>query len=219
MTPRSFLLDQRVFDYLLDHGGAPDPVMAALTAETEALGRISVMQSAPEQLRLMTLLTRALGVRNAIEVGTFTGSSALAVARGLPADGRIICLDISEEWTSIGRRYWEQAGVADRIDLRLGPAADSLRALPADAVFDLAYIDADKESYPVYFDEVVRRMRPGGVILIDNTLQSGRIVDPDHSDPLVRIVREFNDQVMRDDRVDSVLLPLADGVTFAVKKP
>lgn len=218
VTPKSFLLNQQVHDYLLAHGASPDPVLAELTAETMALGNVAVMQSAPEQLALMTLLTRALGVRRAVEVGTFTGSSALAVARGLPEDGRILCLDVSEEWTSIARRYWEAAGVSHKVELRLGPAADSLRALPAEPTFELAFIDADKAAYPVYYEEVLLRLRTNGVMLVDNTLQGGRVADPTDDNDVTRVIRDFNDMVVGDDRVESVLLPVADGLTMVRKR-
>jgi caffeoyl-CoA O-methyltransferase len=218
VTPKSFLLSQQVHDYLLAHGAAPDPVLARLTAETMALGDVAVMQSAPEQLALMTLLTRALGVRRAIEVGTFTGSSALAVARGLPDDGRILCLDVSEEWTAIARRHWEAAGVGHKVELRIGPAVDSLRALPPEPAFELAFIDADKPAYPVYYEEVLVRLRPNGVMLLDNTLQGGRVADASVDDERTRIMRDFNDLVAGDERVESVLLPVADGLTMVRKR-
>jgi caffeoyl-CoA O-methyltransferase len=218
VTPKSFLLSQQVHAYLLAHGAAPDPVLARLTAETMALGDVAVMQSAPEQLALMTLLTRALGVHRAIEVGTFTGSSALAVARGLPDDGRILCLDVSEEWTAIARRHWEAAGVGHKVELRIGPAVDSLRALPPEPAFELAFIDADKPAYPVYYEEVLVRLRPNGVMLLDNTLQGGRVADASVDDERTRIMRDFNDLVAGDERVESVLLPVADGLTMVRKR-
>jgi caffeoyl-CoA O-methyltransferase len=176
------------------------------------------MQISPEQGAFMTVLTRLVGARDAIEVGTFTGYSALCVARGLPDDGRLLCLDVSEEWTAIARRYWDRAGVAPKIDLRIGPAADSLRALPDEETFDLAFVDADKGNYLVYYEEVLRRLRPNGVILVDNVLWGGRVVDDDADDESVRAIREFNDTVAGDGRVDVVMLPLGDGLTLLRKR-
>src|SRR5690348_2570078 len=172
--PKSFFLSEAVPTYLFDHGTPPDDVQRALIEETAALGGISGMQISPEQGAFMTVFTQLLGTRRAIEVGTFTGYSALCIARGLADGGRLTCCDVSEEWTSIGRRYWERAGVADRIELIIGPAADTLRALPVDVGFDLAFIDADKPNYAVYYEEVLRRLRPNGVIMVDNVLWSGR---------------------------------------------
>jgi len=173
------------------------------------------MQVAPEQAAFLTLLTRIMGARLAVEIGTFTGFSALAIARGLAADGRLICLDISAEYTSIARRYWERAGVADRVELRIGDARETVRELTETDV-DLAFIDADKSSYPVYWEELVPRMRPGGVILLDNVLRHGRVLDPQSADD--RAIVAFNDLVAADKRVEAVLLPIADGVTIARKR-
>ena len=136
------------------------------------------MQVAPEQGAFLTLLTRLVGARRAIEVGTFTGYSSLCIARGLPAGGELLCCDVSEEWTAVARRFWEKAGVADKIELRIAPAAETLRALPAREDWDLAFIDADKPGYPVYYEEILRRLRPGGLILADNVLWMGRVADP-----------------------------------------
>ena len=145
--PKSFLLSSELADYLVAHGTPPDAAQEALIEETAALGAIAGMQIAPEQGAFLTVLTRLTGVRRAIEIGTFTGYSALCIARGLPADGRLVCCDVSEEWTAIGRRAWAAAGVADRIDLRIAPALETLAALPADTSFDLAFSDADKPNY------------------------------------------------------------------------
>jgi caffeoyl-CoA O-methyltransferase len=148
-----------------------------------------------------------------VEIGTFTGSSSLALARGLGPDGRLLCCDVSEEWTSIAREHWEKAGVADRIELRLGPALDTLRSLPADETFDLAFVDADKTGYADYYEELLPRLRPGGLLLVDNTLWSGAVLDEkDDTDDTVAI-RELNDRIAADPRVRVVLLPLGDGVT------
>src|SRR5260370_23968062 len=158
-----------LYTYLIGHRSERDPVLAELARETEAaLGPISLMQIAPEQGAFMTLLARAIGARSAVEVGTFTGYSALCVARGLAEDGRLLCCDINEEWTAIGRRYWEKAGVARKIELRLGPALDTLRSLPEKTQFDMAFIHADKPNYRNYYQEIVKRLRPNRLILFDN---------------------------------------------------
>src|SRR3954468_3892940 len=218
--PKSFFLGADAHEYLVAHGTPPDDVQRALIDETRALGGVAGMQIAPEQGAFMTMLTRLIGAKNAIEVGTFTGYSSLCIARGLPDDGRLLCLDVSDEWTSIARRYWEQAGVASKIELRLGPAADSLRALPAEETFDLAFIDADKRNYRTYYEEVLTRLRPNGAILVDNVLWGGRVFDPktDADDDNTKAIKAFNDFVASDDRVDVVMLPLADGLTIARKR-
>jgi caffeoyl-CoA O-methyltransferase len=170
------------------------------------------MQIAPEQGALLTVLTRLIGARRAIELGTFTGYSALAIARGLPPDGSLLCCDISEEWTTIARRYWARAGIGHLIDLRLGPAIETLRSLSPEPAFDLAFIDADKESYRTYFEELLRLVRPGGVILADNVLRAGRVLDP--PDRATAAIDEFNKIVSTDPRVECVLLPIGDGLSL-----
>jgi caffeoyl-CoA O-methyltransferase len=213
--PKSFFLSREVHQYLLQHGTQPDSLLRELAEETNTkLGALAGMQIAPEQGAFMTMLARLIGARRAIEVGTFTGYSALCIARGLAADGQLICCDVSEEWTSIGRRYWEKAGVSRRIDLRIGPAQDTLRALPPDSAFDLAFIDADKPNYPVYFEELVTRMRPGGVILVDNVLWGGAVADPEKTDPQTEAIRAFNTRVAGDERVEAVMLPISDGLSL-----
>lgn len=216
--PKSFFLTQAVHDYLLAHAPPLDDVQRDLIAETEALGGISMMQIAPEQGAFMTLLTRLIGARRAIEVGTFTGYSALCVARALPDDGTLLCCDVNEEWTAIARKYWERAGVDDKIDLRIAPALDTLRSLPTDEHVDLAFIDADKENYPNYYEEVLSRLRPNGVILVDNTLWMGAVIDPKATDDETNIIRAFNDKVAADDRVESVILTIGDGLTLIRKR-
>lgn len=216
--PKSFLLSAELADYLVAHGTPPDSVQSALIAETAQLGGISVMQIAPEQGTLLTILTRLLDARAAIEIGTFTGYSALCIARGLAAGGRLICCDVSEEWTAIARRYWEKAGVGDRVDLRIGPALDTLAALPADAPFDLAFIDADKSNYANYYDALLPHIRPNGAILVDNVLWDGRVVAPQPGDANLEAIRAFNDLVAADDRVDAVMLPISDGLTLLRKR-
>jgi caffeoyl-CoA O-methyltransferase len=176
------------------------------------------MQVAPEQGAFMTLITRAIGAKRVVEVGTFTGYSALCIARGLPDDGWLLACDVSEEWTAIARRHWERAGVAKRIELRLGPAIETLRALPQEPRFDMGFIDADKPSYPAYYEEILKRLRPGGLVLVDNVLWFGRVVDPAADDPQTRAIRAFNDAVAADPRVDCAMLPVSDGLTILRKR-
>ncbi|HTD48945.1 MAG TPA: O-methyltransferase [Acidimicrobiia bacterium] len=218
VAPKSFLLTADLAGYLVEHGSPPDDVQVALIEETRELGAVSGMQIAPEQGAFLTILTRLVGARSAVEVGTFTGYSSLCIARGLGEHGRLVCCDVSEEWTAIARRAWARAGVADRIDLRIAPGADTLRAMPADETIDLAFIDADKPSYPVYYEEILRRLRPNGVVLVDNVLWDGRVLQPDADDENTRAIRAFNDMVAADARVEVVMLPIADGLTLCRKK-
>jgi len=214
-SPKSFFLSSEVHDYLLAHGTPPDAVQRDLITEThERVGAFAGMQIAPEQGAFMSLLTQVIGARRAVEIGTFTGYSALCIARGLPPDGRLLCCDVSEEWTAIARGAWDRAGVADRIELRIAPAIETLRSLPREPLLDLAFIDADKPSYPDYFEELVDRIRPNGVILVDNVLWGGAVVDADHDDDSTIAIRAFNDLVAADERVDTVMLAIGDGLTL-----
>jgi caffeoyl-CoA O-methyltransferase len=217
-APKSFFLGTEVAAYLVDHGSPPDAVQLALIEETRALGPVAGMQVAPEQGAFLTLLTKLVGARSAVEVGTFTGYSSLCIARGLPADGRLLCCDVSDEWTAIARKAWKAAGVENKIELKLAPGADTLRALPKEETIDLAFIDADKPGYPVYYEEILSRLRPNGALLVDNVLWSGRVVDPDAGDDNTKAIKAFNDMVAADDRVEAVMLPIADGLTICRKK-
>jgi caffeoyl-CoA O-methyltransferase len=216
--PKSFFLSPAISDYLIAHGTPPDELQNRLIAETKTLGAVAGMQIAPEQGAFLTILTELIGARRAVEVGTFTGYSALCIARGLPAGGHLLCCDVSEEWTSIGRRFWAEAGLSDRIELRLGPAGDTLAALPPDTSFDLAFIDADKPSYGLYYDEILPRLRPGGAILVDNVLWHGAVIDDSQTDANVEAIRAFNDRIAADDRVAAVMLPISDGLTLIRKR-
>lgn len=216
--PKSFFLTPEVHAYLVAHGTPPDAVQQALIAETQRLGPAAMMQIAPEQGTFLTILARAIGARRILEVGTFTGYSTLCLARGLTEGGRVVTCDVSEEWTAIARRYWEKAGVADRIELRLGPAAETLRALPEGTELDLVFLDADKSNQIVYYEEALRRLRPNGLVLVDNTLWLGRVVDPDARDATTEHIRAFNDHVARDARVECALLPIADGLALIRKR-
>jgi caffeoyl-CoA O-methyltransferase len=216
MTPRSFLLTPELADYVRASSEPPDEVAADLLAETAAMadrGEIPpTFQIAPEQGTFMQVLATALEARRAIEIGTFTGYSAMCVARGLPADGSLLCLDINEQWTAVARRYWERAGLTDRIELRLGDAHETLRAVPAEPTFDLAFVDADKTGYADYVEQLHPRMRPNGLILLDNTLRGGRVLEPETDDD--RAVVALNAALAADPRWETVLLPLADGLTL-----
>ena len=216
--PKFIALNPNLYEYLVAHGHNDDPIRAELAAETTKLGMISAMQIAAEQGTFMAILAGAIGARSAVEVGTFTGYSALCVARALPADGKLLCCDVNEQWTSVGRRYWERAGVANKITLKLGPAADTLKALPASHTFDFAFIDADKSNYAIYYEEILKRMRPNGLILIDNVLWSGAIVDETKQDADTQALRKLNDFIAKDTRVEAVMLGIADGLTVVRKK-
>ena len=204
--------------YLLDHSLPRTDVHRRLVEVTrESLGDTAIMQIAEEQGPLLTFLVRLTGARNAVEVGTFTGLSALCIAEGLPADGRLTCFDISDEWTSVGVPYWQEAGVAERIELVIGPAAETLAARTFDEPLDFAFIDADKAGYPTYVDLVLERMRPGGLIVTDNALFSGAVLDPD-ADGSVREMQQFNDAIVDDDRVECVMVNVGDGLALLRKR-
>ncbi len=218
MSEKFTRMTPELYAYVTAHRSEQDAVQAALIAETRALGEVGRMQIAPEQGAFMTLLARAIGARRMIEVGTFTGFSALCLARALPADGRMLCCDVSAEWTAIARRHWAAAGLADRIDLRLGPALETLRSLPRDPVVDLSFIDADKESYRAYYEEILVRTRPNGLVLFDNVLWSGRVLEPDPAQANARALKELNAFLLADPRIESVMLPIADGLTICRKR-
>lgn len=222
MSRRSIGLDEAVHQYLLTATLREPEVARELRAETARLEHAD-MQIAPEQGQFMTLLCELLGVRRALEVGTFTGYSALCVARALPADGKLICCDVSEEWTSIARRYWAKAGLAERIELRLGPAADTLTAL-LDAgeagQFDFAFVDADKEGYDEYYELCLKLVRPGGLLGFDNALSHGHVVAPEQAERAsARYIDALNRKIQQDERVSMLsLVPIGDGLMLARKR-
>lgn len=218
MTPKGIGLSSALHEYVVAHGTPPDEVQRLLIERTRSLGDAAGMQIAPEQGAFMTLLTRLLDVRFAVEVGTFTGYSALSVARGLAPGGRLLCCDVSEEWTAIAREHWELAGVADRIELRVAPAIETLRSLPTDEQIDLAFIDADKAGYIAYYEAILARLAPRGVILVDNVLWGGGVIDRGQTGEGVVSIRKFNAHVVADDRVDQVMLPIADGLTMITRR-
>jgi caffeoyl-CoA O-methyltransferase len=220
MSNRSITLTDPIYQYMNDVSLREAPVLRALREETAALTQRS-MQIAPEQGQFMALLVRLLGARRCLEVGVFTGYSSLATALALPQDGRIVACDVSEEWTAIARRYWEQGGVAHKIDLRIAPATSTLDALLQQGqagTFDLAFIDADKTNYLAYYERTLQLLRPGGLVLIDNTLWSGRVADPVVNDPDTVALRALNTALLHDERVDLSLLPVGDGLTLALKR-
>jgi caffeoyl-CoA O-methyltransferase len=217
MSFKSIGLSDDLHAYLVAHNPAPDAIVSELmTLTRQTLPEVATFQIAPEQAPFLTFLTRTLGVRRAVEVGTFTGLSALSIARGLADGGQLICFDINEQYTAIAREYWARAGVADRIDLRIGPATKTLPELPTEPHIDLAFIDADKTGYPEYWELLVPRMRPGGVILVDNVLRGGRVLQPE--DPDTSAIVAFNNIVAGDDRVEAVMVPIADGLTMARRR-
>lgn len=207
-------------EYLESHSAPPDTLLRDLAEETARRYPDRVgLQIAPEQGAFMTLLTQLSSARDAIEIGTFTGYSSVCIARGLPADGSLLACDTSEEWTAIAQRYWERAGVTSKITLRLEPALDTLRALPIEPRFDLAFVDADKENYIEYWEELMPRIRPGSTLLVDNALavSQGSVVDDPLPSPALQSIRDFNDHARADERVELVLLPVGDGLTLARK--
>jgi len=215
---RNFTVTDEVRDYAAGHGSwPPDEVVERLRAKTQTFGGVAGMQIGDDQGQLLTMMARLVGARRAVEVGTFTGYSALCIARGLAEGGTLLCCDISAEWTAIGVRAWEEAHLRDRIELRIAPALQTLRALPQEEVIDLAFIDADKTGYAGYWDELVPRVRRGGVLLADNVLWSGRVVDQNDTDDDTEAIRAFNTMVADDARVEVVLLTAFDGLTIARK--
>ncbi len=218
MLDKFTTLTPALYEYMVQHRSERDPVREELIQATAELGALSLMQIAPEQGAFMTMLTQLVGARRAIEVGTFTGYSALCIAQGLPEDGRLICCDVNAEWTAIGKRHWEKAGVAHKIDLRLAPGLETLRSLREDTPIDLAFIDADKVNYAHYYEEILKRLRPNGVLLFDNVLWMGQVLDVSSPSPDTQAIRALNALLANDKRVDCVMLPIADGLTVVRKR-
>jgi caffeoyl-CoA O-methyltransferase len=203
--------------YLVEHSSPRDDALLACEAQTEGLGDIAVMQMSPEQGALFTVLVGAMGARLAVEVGTFTGYGAICIARGLAPGGRLICCELDPERAAMAEEHLARAGVADRCEMRVGPALDTLRSLPDDAGIDFAFIDADKTGYSDYFEELLPRMRTGGVIALDNVLRGGLVVDDSADDDGTVAMKALNDRLAADPRLEVAMVAVADGITFARK--
>jgi len=220
MANKTIGISDELAAYVVEVGTREPDILARLREETAALPQHG-MQIAPEQGAFLALLVELIGARRCIEVGTFTGYSSTAVALALPEDGRLVCCDVSEDWTSLAKRYWDEAGVAGKIDLRIAPAAETLDRLLADGeadTFDFAFIDADKAGYDGYYERALRLVRPGGLIALDNTLWGGEVLDRDTDDKDTRALQALNAKLAGDERVTLCLLPLADGVTLARRR-
>jgi caffeoyl-CoA O-methyltransferase len=211
---RNLSLTPELHRYLVEHGTPPDPLLDDLARVTDELGGPAIMQISPEQGALLALLVRLTRARTVVEVGTFTGTSSIWMARALPPGGHLHCFDVSEEWTSVARRYWEEAGLSEVITLHLGPALDTLAQLPHDRPFDLAFVDADKGNYLAYVEELLPRLSPGGLIAVDNVLWGGAVVDETDDAPDTVAIRAFNDAMAARDDVDVVMVPVADGLSL-----
>lgn len=217
MSRRTFNLTDQVYSYLLDVSLRETDILRRLRAETATLPKAG-MQISPEQGQFLALLIRLAGARRVLEIGTFTGYSALVMVESLPPDGRLVACDVSREWTDVGRRYWQEAGVSDRIELRLAPALETLAALRAEGeMFDFAFIDADKANYQAYYEQTLALLRPGGLICVDNTLWGGRVADPAADDADTRAIQALNEHLLHDQRIHLSLLPIGDGLTLALK--
>lgn len=217
---RQLNLDERLYRYLVEHSVREPQVLRELREETAKLP-MAGMQIGPDQGQFMALLVKLMGAKRCLEIGVFTGYSSLSVALALPPDGRLIACDMSEEWTAIARRYWEKAGVARKIDLRLGQALatlDALRSGGGEGSFDFAFIDADKGNYLAYYERCLQLVRRGGLIAVDNTLWSGDVANPDNRKSDTVSLRRFNEALHRDERIDLAMLPVGDGLTLALKR-
>ena len=219
MSNRTLSIDDRVYDYLLSVSLKESDLLKQLRAETAAI-EFSEMQIAPEQGQFMALLVKLMGARRALEIGTFTGYSSISIASALPQGGELVCCDDSDEWTLMAKKYWQQAGLEDRIDFRLGDAARTLQALVDEGqagTFDFIFIDADKQNYPLYYELSLNLLRTGGLMAVDNTLWSGDVADPENMEPGTRAIRRFNEMLKQDERVEISLVPIGDGLTLVHK--
>lgn len=219
MSNRTLSIDDRVYDYLLSVSLRESDLLKQLRLETAGI-EYSEMQIAPEQGQFMAMLVKLIGARRALEIGTFTGYSSICIANALPPDGELVCCDDSDEWTAIAKQYWTRAGLDDRIRLKLGDAAASLKDL-VDAgqagTFDFVFIDADKQNYPLYYEQALELLGTDGLIAVDNTLWSGDVANPENDEPGTRAIRRFNEMLKQDDRVDISLVPIGDGLTLVRK--
>lgn len=207
---------ERLHAYVEELAFGRDEALRKVEAATTELGGIAIMQTGAAQAAFLELLVKAIGAKRAIEVGTFTGYGAIRIARGLPEDGTLVCLELDEKWAAMAQENVDAAGVADKVEVQVGPALEALQAMPAEPTFDFAYLDADKDQYPDYYEELVPRLTPGGLLGIDNVLKGGRVIEPE--DDSTRAVARLNDRVASDDRVESVLLALADGLTLVRRR-
>jgi predicted O-methyltransferase YrrM len=220
MSARTIAMTDSLYEYVISVSGPIPDYLHRLRDETQALP-MGMMQISIEQGKFMALLVKATGVKKALEVGVFTGYSSLVVAQALPADGKLLSCDVSEEWTSIGQKYWKEAGVANKIDLRIAPALETLDGLLQDgqaATFDFMFIDADKENYDNYYERGLKLVRPGGIIAFDNTLWSGKVADPTVQDEMTNAIRALNAKLSKDPRIDLAVVPIGDGLSLALKK-
>ncbi len=216
MTDKFTALSPELHRYAVEHSSFRTDEVRELEAQADAMGELALMQIAGDQAALITILVRSVGARRCLEVGTFLGYGAVAIARGLPDDGRPLCLELEQEYADRARENLRTAGVEQKVEIRVGPAADSLAQIEDDGSFDFAFVDADKESYPDYFEHCLRLIRPGGLIMLDNVFMADRILDP--PDERSRVMAELNDRLAADDRVEVAMLGIADGVTLALKK-
>ena len=216
--PKITALTDDLCRYLINHRSADDDILKELRAETfERVGELGVMMIPEDAGTFLSVLVGALAPKFAVEVGTFTGYSSIYLARSLAPGGKLLCCDVSEEWTSLGKPYWQRAGLAERIDLRIAPAIETLRALPDEQIIDFAFIDADKANYIAYYEEILKRMRPNGMIAIDNVLWHNWLMDAANQDAEAVGVREFNDHILGDNRVQSSMIHVSDGITLIRK--
>jgi predicted O-methyltransferase YrrM len=216
MAGRAPFLPEAISRYIAEHAVREAPILQELREATRKVPS-SGMQIGADQGQLMAMLVQLAGAKRCLEIGTYTGYSALAVALALPADGRLVCCDVSEEWTAVGRPFWKKAGVEKKIDLRIGPALETLKTLAGP--FDFVFIDADKENYAAYYERCLALVRPGGLIVVDNVLWSGEVANPRANDAATAALKAFNDLVHRDERVDLAMLSIGDGVTLLRKRP
>jgi caffeoyl-CoA O-methyltransferase len=210
-------IDPKLARYIQDHAGGRDEVLRRVEADTAAMGDLARMQTAPEQAAFLEMMTRLAGVKFAVEVGTFTGYGAIRIARGLAPDGRLLCCEIDPDHAATARANLDAAGVGDQVEIEVGPAIETLRALPKDSQIDFAYLDADKTGYPDYYEEIVSRLCPGGLLAIDNVFMGGEITSPEGEGAIA--MAGLNDSILEDDRVESVMLAVADGLTLVRRVP
>jgi caffeoyl-CoA O-methyltransferase len=218
MTDKFTELTPELHRYAVAHSSFRDGAVPEVERAGEEMGDLALMQIAGDQAALITILVRAIGARRALEVGTFLGYGAIAIARGLPPDGELICCELDEDYAARAREHLDRAGLGDRVEIRVGPAAETLSAIGDEGRFDFAFIDADKSSYPEYYEQCLRLLRPGGLIMLDNVFMAGRILKAPRPDDQTRIVAELNDRLAADDRVEVTMLGIADGVTLALKR-